>query len=215
MGDPGPEQFHGQEIMKSLLIFSILVLLLTEITGCSCKKFQPISSDYPSSPAATSSLWKLRIQRHDTTLFSGLIALHPDQNGMKVILLDPTGITLLSGRLQNKRLRIDSTLIPSRYRLLPKLLAKSLSAFFSSPQKRPSQPQPEGCPLLWMQRIHQHNQVITRRRLGPFTLWQTLIIYAKKENQQPDLMQWQNTLPAVTLSMQRLEGALKGHKNNE
>ncbi len=176
----------------------IILFFLFGLTGCGCKQ-TPVT-DY-HQPNLNATLWQLQIIRQQSTLFTGLLALRNQQNGLSVILLDSTGITLLQGVITcDGEMEVEKTLIPPRYDSLPWILAKALTAISFTEAT-------ESCDRFYLTSItfeKKDNVATTTKKIGPFTQWQTQLIYDKKGVRQPDLIQWRNSLPAVIVSLQRI-----------
>ncbi|MGB3223346.1 MAG: hypothetical protein WBB23_11145 [Desulforhopalus sp.] len=79
--------------MRSLILYSLLCLVLT---SCSL----PIATvlDEPlRSEGKSARLLNIRIERWEELRFSGLLALQEQEDGLRYVLLDATGVKLLEG----------------------------------------------------------------------------------------------------------------------
>ena len=80
---------------------------------------------------ADESLWKVRIHQWGKERFSGLLAMSSADKGMRVALLDPTGIKLLETELDRAgSVRSMSALAAVEGKGLPDFLTSSLQKIF-------------------------------------------------------------------------------------
>ena len=115
--------------MKYLrLIFYPLLLSILLLSGCSAVGMHPQDSRLLT---ADESLWKVRIHQWGKERFSGLLAMSSADKGMRVALLDPTGIKLLETELDRAgSVRSMSALAAVEGKGLPDFLTSSLQKIF-------------------------------------------------------------------------------------
>lgn len=105
----------------------LLSLLLTTLL-CSCAALPPSP---PPELRDDGSLWDLRIKRDRQLLFSGLLTVEEKDRYLQIAVLDSSGITVMTGRLDRQgELEVFHCLAPARENNLPDFLGKSLGRIF-------------------------------------------------------------------------------------
>lgn len=106
----------------------ILPILLLTALLCSCAAKPPVP---PPEIQGNSTLWDLKIRHNKQLLFSGLLTTEEKNRYLQIAVLDSSGITVMTGRLdQEGELEVFRCLAPARENNLPDFLGKSLGRIF-------------------------------------------------------------------------------------
>ncbi len=118
----------AKKIKQLRLIFSPLLLTILLLSGCSAVGMH---AQDRRLPATTDSLWEVRIHQWGKERFVGLLAMSSEDKGMRVALLDPTGIKLLEAEFDRAgSVRGMSALAAVENKGLPDFLTSSLQKIF-------------------------------------------------------------------------------------
>jgi|GEM_PF-5739640 len=116
-------------------IFSLLVFSLT-ISGCATTGPRV----FPPS-ASPESAWKLAIGR-DGKRFTGILLVRVEDDGLAMVVIDPTGITLIGGRVDNSgRVTVNDGLARVRKSGLGPFVGRALYRIFIASGRKAR----EGC----------------------------------------------------------------------
>ncbi|MFO7760475.1 MAG: hypothetical protein ACQES8_08180 [Thermodesulfobacteriota bacterium] len=164
------------------------ILILTIFSGC--------ASLPPTSPPdfqQNHTLWYLRITHHKQTLFSGLLSLKKRGEYLRTVVLDTTGITIMTGRLdEHGKIKVCRCLAPARDHDLPGLLGPALARIF---YQTPGQ----DCFL-------KKKTVDCRSGLWPLSLWK-VSYFSKNKNSTVKIV---HRAPGADIVLRLIE---EGNKN--
>ncbi len=146
------------------------VLLGAWLAGCAAHL-----SPAPTNPAllpAEPTLWKLALRRGGEARYTGLLLLSRDEKGTGMVLLDPTGIKLLEGRVnETGAVTGVKALQPVADRGLPNFLGGVVQRLFLlAPPPVGETCRPAGFGQL-CQGLNGSGQLVRIRSWGPLVLW--------------------------------------------
>jgi hypothetical protein len=147
-----------------------LALVALLLAGCATH-LRPISAA-PALLPAEQTLWKLALRRGGEARYTGLLLLSRDEKGVGMVLLDPTGIKLLEGRVNAAgEVAGVKALRPVADRDLPDFLAGVVQRLFLlAPPPVGETCRPEGFGKL-CQGLNPSGQLLRIRSWGPLVLW--------------------------------------------
>jgi hypothetical protein len=153
--------------VKTRLLF---IILCCHLSGCGAGLQSYSHPEELFSEGQT--LWKVRIDRGDSQLFAGLLALNKKDAVLEAVLLDSTGIKLLQEKiLATGALEVVSALPAVRNKRLAPFLGEGLFRLFFIPDRVTDGPcHREGLFALCFG-VDDQGQLVKFRRLGPFVLW--------------------------------------------
>lgn len=169
---------------------------------CSCSP-QVLPPGQKSFFTPEDSLWELKINHWGKERFSGLLALRSFDSKLSVVILDATGIKLLTGVVApTGPMQVTQALGVIQDKHLPAFLNNSLQAiFFESPLSADSCVY-SGCIQICNKKTAA-NSTLKEARLGPFLLWSVSYFFdrgAKAEISQAMLQQpWKGTKMSLQL----------------
>jgi len=141
------------------------------LTGCATT-LRPPPADLVFLPAEP-SLWKLSLRHHDQPLYAGLLALSRGPDGSAgMVLLDPTGIKLLEGRVAAAgEIFAVKALRPVADRGLPAFLGRAVQRLFLGVVPGSGQVCREESPGELCLGLDERDRLVKIRSWGPFVLW--------------------------------------------
>lgn len=153
--------------MKKIFLV-LLVLTLTSGCGANLKSYPAEQQLLPAGP----TLWEVRIGRHSSQFFAGLLALNKKNAVLEAVLLDSTGIKLVEEKiLSTGEVQVISVLPALRNSRLSKLLGEGLARLFFNRQDAGTDPcRREGLLELCFG-TKEDGSLVKFRRIGPFVLW--------------------------------------------
>ena len=149
------------------LLFS--VLLLITIAACSVKEMPPFP-EMRRTLADRESLWQMRLEHRGRERFSGILALRSEENNIRMVLLDSTGIKLMEAVVGgNHKFEVVYAMKIVQDHNLPEYLCRSLEKIFlETPDELP-------CSGGWLYRLCRYavsdGHGRKRASWGPIPLW--------------------------------------------
>ncbi len=155
---------RGWSLPPAALLFAALLV------GCAASL-----TPAPTNPAllpAEPTLWKLALRRGGEPRYTGLLLLSRAEEGIGMVLLDPTGIKLLEGRVKESGAVAEvKALQPVADRGLPDFLGGVVQRLFLLAPPPVGEPcRPEGFGKL-CQGLDESGRLVRIKSWGPFVLW--------------------------------------------
>jgi len=149
----------------------LAVALLVALLGGCAAALRPAAADL-SGLSAEPTLWKLALRRGGEPRYTGLLLLSRGEEGVGMVLLDPTGIKLLEGRVKETgEIAEVKALRPVADRGLPDFLGGVVQRLFLlAPPPAGATCRPAGFGQL-CQGLNESGQLVRIRSWGPFVLW--------------------------------------------
>lgn len=146
------------------------LLLAALLAGCGAHLTPALTNPalLPSEP----TLWKLALRRGGEPRYTGLLLLSRADEGIGMVLLDPTGIKLLEGLVKESGVVAEvKALRPVADRGLPDFLGGVVQRLFLLPPPPVGETcRPEGLGKL-CQGFNEAGQLVRIRSWGPLVLW--------------------------------------------
>jgi len=152
--------------MRNILLQLVALLLLA-----GCGTGLQVSNSLPELAGGEPTLWTVRLGRGGSELFAGILVMRRDEDMIKAVLLDSSGVKLLEEDVyRNGEYNITKALPLVRDKGLPAFLGKSLARLFFNNGDFHR----EVCRWDGFSRIcsgERGGQQVKLAKFGPFVLW--------------------------------------------
>ncbi len=146
------------------------IFMIVFLGGCSGILHPSVVHDQMLPPGR--SLWRLTIGDQDKPEYTGLLALRDSGDMLDLVLLDSTGIKLLSQRIYpDGEIEIQSAVPLVKEKGLPAFLGKGLSRIFQHDEKNAAQPCYRDVLVKKCFGEDSKGRLVKSGHIGPFKLW--------------------------------------------